>query len=434
MVSRMSIPFVRYYVAAFLLGLATNGLAEPSVEQVNAIFGAPLFADELLWDDVDGEVAKRLGWPQEARTKDTSSFRLYPDFSRKFMETSAKSLVLHGAGGSPASLIIVFANKGDMVLDYFRERSEILPAGTNERAEMIRRAASKIEKQLKDSVRRDEELVSTKLKNVLGEPRRESFGQGRELKHLVSRWDWKGHAFLLAAPKGEYVILKIVPSPVADNDGKSSRVSDQELKQRLAANVEKRANGDVLVKEIPMVDQGPKGFCVPATWERCLRYLGISADMYELALAAGTGTGGGTYLKDMQRAVNDLVVRNGRRMDRISRLSENEIASCIDRGIPLMWAMTFHQSLDEKIAFRTNQRANMPETKVWNDLLKNARREARRIRSSDGEPHMCMIIGYNPLTEEIAFSDSWGPEYAERWMTLDEARAISLNELIAITW
>jgi hypothetical protein len=221
---------------------------------------------------------------------------------------------------------------------------------------------------------------------------------------------------------------------VADNDGKSSRVSDQELKQRLAANVEKRANGDVLVKEIPMVDQGPKGFCVPATWERCLRYLGISADMYELALAAGTGTGGGTYLKDMQRAVNDLVVRNGRRMDRISRLSENEIASCIDRGIPLMWAMTFHQSLDEKIAFRTNQRANMPETKVWNDLLKNARREARRIRSSDGEPHMCMIIGYNPLTEEIAFSDSWGPEYAERWMTLDEARAISLNELIAITW
>ena len=35
------------------------------------------------------------------------------------------------------------------------------------------------------------------------------------------------------------------------------------------------ARSNVVVTDIPMVDQGPKGYCVPATWERYLRYLGI---------------------------------------------------------------------------------------------------------------------------------------------------------------
>jgi hypothetical protein len=33
-----------------------------------------------------------------------------------------------------------------------------------------------------------------------------------------------------------------------------------------------------------MVDQGPKGYCVPATFERAMRTMGIDADMYLLAM------------------------------------------------------------------------------------------------------------------------------------------------------
>jgi hypothetical protein len=43
-----------------------------------------------------------------------------------------------------------------------------------------------------------------------------------------------------------------------------------------------------------------------------------------------------------------------------------------------------------------------------------------------------MIIGYNRETGEIAISDSWGPEFAERWLTLEEAEAISQGSVTSI--
>ena len=45
-----------------------------------------------------------------------------------------------------------------------------------------------------------------------------------------------------------------------------------------------------------------------------------------------------------------------------------------------------------------------------------------------------MIIGYNKKTGEIATSDSWGPNYRERWMTEEEILAISMGEMLIISW
>jgi len=49
--------------------------------------------------------------------------------------------------------------------------------------------------------------------------------------------------------------------------------------------------------------------------------------------------------------------------------------------------------------------------------------------------HLCMIIGYNSRTKEIATSDSWGKEFAERWLTLEEAAALSQpGEFWEVKW
>ena len=102
-----------------------------------------------------------------------------------------------------------------------------------------------------------------------------------------------GHAFLLAAPKDEYVALRILSVKSADEGGRS-RVTDAELFARAKTRVDRRPNGDVILKDIPMVNQGPKGYCVPATWERAMRSMGVPADMYVLAMAGQSGAGGGT--------------------------------------------------------------------------------------------------------------------------------------------
>ncbi len=159
------------------------------------------------------------------------------------------------------------------------------------------------------------------------------FGGGSETRERVQRWDWQGHAFLLATPKDTYVSLRIVPTAFADNYGKGDVIDP-----RRAAHRAGRAREAVRLwrrhrHRHPMVDQGPKGYCVPATWERYLRYLGIPADMYVLAMAAGSSQQG-TNLDAMVENVDSLVTLYHRRIDNVPgdldlrTISKNIDAAC----------------------------------------------------------------------------------------------------------
>ncbi|MFM9167852.1 MAG: hypothetical protein ACKOQ9_05970, partial [Verrucomicrobiota bacterium] len=46
--------------------------------------------------------------------------------------------------------------------------------------------------------------------------------------------------------------------------------------------------------------------------------------------------------------------------------------------------------------------------------------------------HMCMIIGYNKDTGEIAVSDSWGDQFAERWILGTEAGQVSPGQFLVV--
>lgn len=46
--------------------------------------------------------------------------------------------------------------------------------------------------------------------------------------------------------------------------------------------------------------------------------------------------------------------------------------------------------------------------------------------------HACMIVGYNAETDEIAVSDSWGPNYVERWIPIDQAEQVSQGSIYLI--
>jgi Peptidase_C39 like family len=229
-------------------------------------------------------------------------------------------------------------------------------------------------------------------------------------------------------------------------------------KASLASNVKKEANGDVLIPNVPMVDQGPKGYCVVATAERMFRYMGLSVDQHEIAQAAGTATDGrsGTSPDKMYEALNKLEGRFRFRMrvvepwdfqkwikmveDDYSREAkkrgkseitipnsgtidigeiyermdgetlmaaktekdkagygkfQRSVETLIDQGIPVMWCV---------------QVGLLPEPEIPQ-------------RGVSG--HMRMIIGYNTKTSEVLFSDSWGAEHALKRMPMAQARAIT---------
>ncbi|MFM8887144.1 MAG: hypothetical protein ACKOKC_12120 [Chthoniobacterales bacterium] len=102
-------------VVGVLCGFAAAACAEPTFEQINTACGAPLFADDNLWDDDASAVAGRLKLPEESRTSDQSSFRSYPAAEVRFLGARPLSKSLLADGGKPSGLSMVFANKGDSI-------------------------------------------------------------------------------------------------------------------------------------------------------------------------------------------------------------------------------------------------------------------------------------------------------------------------------
>ncbi len=397
----------------FLVALLQPGSAV-TFEELNATFEIPIWADDNLWDDDAAETAKRLAWPEESKTSTDSSFRKYPSASELVLGARPYSLALYGENHLTSAISMMFANKGDGV------GPQSAPSSGKDARER-----TKAVQDFKANIIKDKNQISGALVALLGQPSSDKFGQGSQTRELVKRWDWNGHAILLAAPRDEYAAVRILPVAVADLQGKS-RIPDAELRERLSTRIEKRQNGDVVLKDIPMVDQGPKGYCVPATWERVMRYMGIPADMYILAMAGDTGAGGGTSISAIAAGAKEAITRGGRQLAfEGGKINTLNIKKCISRGLPIMWAVCVDREFDNSLFARTKERAGMTDAKEWIKQIGDARKAAKKIKNNPMNGHVRMIIGYNEATGEIAFSDSWGPQATERWMTEEEAQAIS---------
>ncbi|MEO0454554.1 MAG: hypothetical protein AAFY98_10510, partial [Verrucomicrobiota bacterium] len=361
--------------------------------QINELLGIELLADDLLWDDTPKSVAKRLRWRPESKTSNQSSFRHYSQADYEILGSQAYSSVLYGRDGKPSQVSIVFINRGDV-------------EALLKRIDDDDKEDANFYDLLEDAVEEEGEAMTAKLTDFFGDPSKARFGKGGDLKEKVTRWDWNGHAFLLSIQEEQYLGLRIVSSEFADSRGTLEEVSDREMKEYLLSKVVRRENGDVLISDMPMVNQGPKGYCVPATCERFLRYFGIPADMYMLARVGNTGFGGGTTMGAITNQLESIARSNSRRFEYEDvDMEAKDIAKYIDQGIPLMWRVyAENQIYMEEINKRTKERRDVADWTQWKEKLDKVRtrlEDARRGRYQSGH-HMCMIIGYNKETGEIA--------------------------------
>ncbi|MFL2913296.1 MAG: hypothetical protein ACJZ64_01530 [Opitutales bacterium] len=385
-----------------------GSLAEPEIsfEKINEILGSPMFADNMLWDDNPGEVASRLRWPGESSTETSKSFRLYAPANYKFASARPYSAALYGGPASTTGASLVFANKGDCFAS----------AGAGEE-HFKEGEVTKDPKVLESWIERDEELITERMESLLGKARRQNYGQG-SAKRKVSRWDWSGHSFLLSVAEGDFVSLAVETIERANARGKARKVADMHIRRVHRANVERRDNGDVVIGNIPMVDQGPKGYCVPATFERCMRYMEVPADMYLLAMAGSTGLGGGTHTPTLVESVQKEVWSAGRTFKPLKgHPSFKELMRLIDSGIPILWGLHSTEQFNRIANERTRERVGVsPDS--WKETIKDASKQVKGLAKPhiSEARHICIIHGFNKETEEVAFTDSWGDRYKERWV------------------
>lgn len=399
---------------------ATASDSEASLfKKVNQIIGQKLFGDsERLWDEKAADIAARLEWNLESLKANSSSYRLYTKMSYKFAGAHPYCVTLYGGkDDTPERFSLVFANKGDfgsnagMGPDHFKKLhpKEKLPIS------------------LEEAIKLDEKLIAANLTEALGEAVIQYYGE-KEDRRRVKRWDIKEHSFLLSALEGEYVYLLIVKKENANAQGRIKLIKDSDLKKLHLKNVIKSDNGDVIIDNIPMVDQGPKGYCAPATFERAMRYMQVPADMYLLATAATTQAG--TYTSLLADNCKKIVRSKARKIKNINLQKDFKIEKLkkfIDKGVPVLWRMRSLSRYNKIATQRTNERKEITDMKAWSEKIQS---EADSVKSSlltNSNHHICMVIGYNEETNEVAVSDSWGPEFEIRWVHVDIAKAVTSN-------
>lgn len=292
--------------------------------------------------------------------------------------------------------------------------------------------------------------------------------QGSVVK--AERWVWRtpGAYLLLTASvsgederrRAEFIKLSLISAEQGGDsiDRGLGMAADAKNRRDLRGNVERRSNDDVLITGVPMVDQGRKGYCAVASAERVFRYYGMPIDQHAMAQIAQSSAAGGTnpvrmidslkkvtgqtktrlhtqYEVDsgryssVVRAYNRLVedvdprfifpresdpipiqlflagchgptlakaVAKGNRYDRF----RGKVEEFVDSGVPLLWAL---------------QVGVFPEPGI----------------PQQGGGHMRLIIGYNPKTDEVLYTDSWGAGHELKRMKMGNAFAVTI-QLITI--
>ena len=271
------------------------------------------------------------------------------------------------------------------------------------------------------------------------------------------------------AYRAEFIRLKITPqhdqpktfldqlragSTATAGSARPTTVRASELPARLV----KDPDGGERLPDIPMVDQGQKGYCVTAAAERVLRYYGVDVDQNELAQIANTDTEGGTSTEAMVAALKKLAGRFKvnvitefeptysdfiHEIDDYNRVARNtpkaEGATLIDtRVTPLSYEVVFTQMKGDVLrdartklnpAYMTRfehdvqSRLERGIPLLWSVTLGLLPEEKLPMQVRGG--HMRLIVGYNAKTKEIYYSDTWGIGHELKKMSLANAWTIT---------
>ncbi|WDE98706.1 C39 family peptidase [Lentisphaera profundi] len=200
-------------------------------------------------------------------------------------------------------------------------------------------------------------------------------------------------------------------SLVMRNYATSDRVNSE---SKTKAFLKKTETGDVYITKIPMIDQGDKGYCVPATLTRIGQHYGVDVSMHELAMVANSSSDGGTSPRKAMDAV---------KKGRIALSIRDIKVSFYDKNPYFLSAGTI-RSMAKKISEKDRnmakfekeiiKRINRGRMVAWSMMVGAFEEKGAREGSWGG--HMRMIIGYNLKTHEILYSDSWGRGHElKRW-------------------
>ena len=280
-------------------------------------------------------------------------------------------------------------------------------------------------------------------------------------------WSYRQQGKNVGTFRAGYIKL-VVSSP--SGDGKKV-VGKKEVARgagKITDNIVSDSRGKFL-DNVPMVDQGMKGYCAVATSERVLRYYGVEVDEHEIAQLAGTSADWGTSTRAMKETIEKIgkkyrlgtIVCFGdfeddvaARIDGLNKEVENynkaakklkakpisgDVYIRHEGNVTHYDIAAVDRAMEPKVL--VEMKTHGAQTAGYKKFQKSIREQVNKgiplfwgvklgIAAEPEIPqamgyHMRLIIGYNDKKNEIIYTDSWGAGHEFKKMRADWAWAIT---------
>ena len=352
--------------------------------EVNRVLGLQVFADDG-WKGEARELMRRLNAPYE--TTEVQGSTVYSSYAGLFCAGAQVYQTKVRAGENGVEEIeFVFANKGDSVTKGDKMKAQV--------------------RKFQQKLQEDAKTVRKKLSESFGKPK----AHGDE-----SEWTLKEAKIVLTVSRKEFMKLSVASLRAGE---KQSQVTERHKvrstikEKKFTENVSKNDFGDVFIENVPMVNQGGKGYCGPATVERCLLYYGIEGyDMHELAEIFNTGQGGGTGISKIIVDTGKIVRKYGVELSREKKRLKG-IRQAIDNGYPIFRHLFTDDEVEGRMNYVTKERQGQTAAAQWKKTLS----KLPALKKAKQTNHFNLVVGYNEKTEEVGISDSWGNFARLRWI------------------
>lgn len=375
---------------------------------------APMLLDGTFWETPLETLQKGALRKAGYRRSDENTYNILPKGEVTIGSYAPKRMLLtcHEESKCPEILEVGIYNKGD------------------DKTRLDRKEFNNLLKEIREQ-----------LGEAFGTPGKSVVTNARDagVKMKTWRWKWEHGVALLQAHdtkekgkyKSEFIRLLIQSPDKMDEDDEIVRRSG------LKDNVKKEANGDIWIDGIPMVDQGDKGYCLPATVARIFAYYGEDGvDQHALASICDTSALGGTSTIAMYESLKKIGGKYAMRIEMFDEPEALDLEKVIKKynsqarkkGLPLCSRTTIMEnpeSLDKKLWDEALQIKNGAMRKWLRPIKKNINQGMPLLWVIPG--HMRMIIGYNEKEKTIYYSDTWGEGHEKKLMSMKEAYLMTLQ-------
>jgi len=231
----------------------------------------------------------------------------------------------------------------------------------------------------------------------------------------------KVEEFLIAAG-----VRQAPGTPSAKTTGSAAGAPPKTRSEAYRANVTDLPNGDRVIENIPMVNQGTRGYCAEATLAMVANYYHVQLTQDDIA--ARVGISSQRFSLDNYDAVLRQIAAEGRlRLAVGSTFLAASLQAQIDRGHPvLIW----HQVTDARTFYLQDFASQHARDGQLLPPANEDRKNWVTPASKGADGHASLLVGYNRQRGEAILMESWGARFGSTRMRTEELAAGTFKVLV----